>query len=190
MAKFPPNRVRLLRDEADLTQEQLAEACGTSHSTIQRIESRKRGLTGDWTIKISRALGRHPGELFEALPKDQESPRFSPGRPGFAQTPIPDTPATTARPEPPTSFDDKALLIQVTDDLYRLYREPGSPELNPGELAGLAYDLCQEILAAIAAGAVRQKAIKNQIASQRRWLAKQRAESLRPPPRKSISVAE
>lgn len=62
------NRLKHLRKQRGLTQQALAELINTTHSTVGRIESGKRGLNEEWVWKLSRALDCHPGELFAPLP--------------------------------------------------------------------------------------------------------------------------
>lgn len=66
------NRLKALRLLRDLTQEELAEKVGVTHSTIQRIESGKRQLTEDMVMRLARALSVHPGELFAPMFVDDE----------------------------------------------------------------------------------------------------------------------
>lgn len=62
-----PNRIKILREERDWTQEALAERINTTHSTIQRLESGKRELKEKWVRLLSKAFNCHPGELFEPI---------------------------------------------------------------------------------------------------------------------------
>ena len=71
------NRIEAIRLAKDLTQEQLAEMCGTSHSTIQRLEKGERRLSDRWIWKLSKALNCHPGELFAELPAPDEDPELA-----------------------------------------------------------------------------------------------------------------
>ncbi len=73
-----PNRVKAMRQNRGLTQEALAGLAGTSHTTIQRIESGRRGLSGKWVWILSDALKCHPGELFAPI-GPEPSPDSSPG---------------------------------------------------------------------------------------------------------------
>lgn len=58
------NWIRQLRESKGLTLAQLAERVGTSHATIQRLESGKMRLTQDWASKISSALSVPISEIF------------------------------------------------------------------------------------------------------------------------------
>lgn len=58
--------IKSKREEAGLTQQSLAKACGLNHdSTINRIESGKRTVSWDELGKISKALNNF--NIFEAL---------------------------------------------------------------------------------------------------------------------------
>jgi len=59
------NRLKYLRSQNGLTQEDLAFESKISRSTIGMIESKKRDLTLDKIEKISKALGIEPKELFD-----------------------------------------------------------------------------------------------------------------------------
>jgi transcriptional regulator with XRE-family HTH domain len=63
-----PNRVQLLRERADLTQEELAQRAGHTQPWIQRIEKGVRESAIVKIEKIARALNVHPGELFTEQP--------------------------------------------------------------------------------------------------------------------------
>jgi transcriptional regulator with XRE-family HTH domain len=58
------NRIRHLREARGLTLAELAEQVGTSHATIQRLESGKMRLTQEWAERISAALAVHMPEIF------------------------------------------------------------------------------------------------------------------------------
>lgn len=59
-----PNRLKEWRKHRSITQERLAEAVGTSHSTIQRIENGKIRLSDYWAMRLASALRCEPSELF------------------------------------------------------------------------------------------------------------------------------
>lgn len=58
-------RVRVLRDESGLTQDQLAKASGVHRVTIARVEAGRRevGLTS--LVALARALGHTASDLLE-----------------------------------------------------------------------------------------------------------------------------
>ena len=66
---FMSNRLKLLRDLAGLTQEQLAEKLGTTKQTVGRLEKSQRRLDEDWVFRIVDVLGCHPGEIWQELPR-------------------------------------------------------------------------------------------------------------------------
>jgi transcriptional regulator with XRE-family HTH domain len=57
------NRIKLLREAAGLSAEQLAKKCGTTQPTITRLENGTRQLTEYWMRKIAKALDVEPGDL-------------------------------------------------------------------------------------------------------------------------------
>jgi len=63
-----PNYVAAWRMHRGLTQEQLAEAIGTSQNMVGYLESAKRGLTAKWLRRIARALNTTPGLLLDHAP--------------------------------------------------------------------------------------------------------------------------
>lgn len=56
--------VRALRGLHRLTQEQLAEAAGTTQTTISRLESGSHEISDALRVRISRALQTDPHALF------------------------------------------------------------------------------------------------------------------------------
>lgn len=68
------NRIRHLREAKGLTLAQLADRIGTSHATVQRLESGKMKLTQDWATKIGSALAVPISEIFGEI-----VPATSPG---------------------------------------------------------------------------------------------------------------
>lgn len=59
------NRIEEIRKDRKpkMTQEELAELCGTTKQTIGRLAAGKQPLTTDWMEKIAKALGVEPGDL-------------------------------------------------------------------------------------------------------------------------------
>jgi transcriptional regulator with XRE-family HTH domain len=51
------------RRQRGLTQRQLGELAGVAHTTVQRLESLKRGAYPQTMQKLATALGIAPGEL-------------------------------------------------------------------------------------------------------------------------------
>lgn len=60
-------RIRALREENNLTQEQLALMTGVGRSYLAKVESGSRNATVDFLEKITIGLGTSLGELFEDL---------------------------------------------------------------------------------------------------------------------------
>lgn len=67
------NRVRALRLQAELTQEELAVRAGVSLFTISRIENRRNTPTRATQRAIARALGATVEKAFPAKPKRRAS---------------------------------------------------------------------------------------------------------------------
>jgi transcriptional regulator with XRE-family HTH domain len=81
-----------------MTQQQLADIVGCEASTIYRLESGRRELTGAKILAISDALGVHPGELFRPLPPHPELPDMTPEQlQALASLIKPNTPRPTQR---------------------------------------------------------------------------------------------
>lgn len=59
------NAIRKLRDDRNLTQEELADLVGTSFQQISRLENGNRKLSQEWMHRIGRALGVPPATLME-----------------------------------------------------------------------------------------------------------------------------
>jgi repressor LexA len=62
----PPRRgniIRAIREARGMTQEQLAAAVGSNHSTIGRLETGRRRLTKEWMVRLARALNCDPSEF-------------------------------------------------------------------------------------------------------------------------------
>jgi putative transcriptional regulator len=60
------NRVRALRGQQGLSQEELAEAVGVSRQTINSIEQQRSTPSVAVAIGISRTLGKTVEEVFDA----------------------------------------------------------------------------------------------------------------------------
>jgi transcriptional regulator with XRE-family HTH domain len=57
------NRLKTLRKAKKLTLQQLADAVGTTHQQIMRLEKGERKLTPDWLKRLAPALGVAPLEI-------------------------------------------------------------------------------------------------------------------------------
>ena len=60
-------RVRALREESNLTQEQLALMTGVGRSYLAKVEAGNRHATIDFMEKVALGLGVTLGQLFEGL---------------------------------------------------------------------------------------------------------------------------
>ena len=60
-------RVRALREESNLTQEQLALMTGVGRSYLAKVEAANRNATIDFMEKVALGLGVTLGQLFEGL---------------------------------------------------------------------------------------------------------------------------
>ena len=60
-----PNRLRELRKQRGLTQEQLGELVKATKMQVSRHEKERRGLKIEKLVAYARALGCHPAELFD-----------------------------------------------------------------------------------------------------------------------------
>jgi len=61
-----PNRIKLYREKAGLTQQKLAEAMDSSVAQVSRLEAGKRKLTQQWLVKLTKALGVPPALILDA----------------------------------------------------------------------------------------------------------------------------
>ncbi len=68
-----PNNLKLLREEAGLSREDLAKLVGVSAVQIHRFEKGSRGIAKKWQDKICLALNINPNDLY--LPPDINLPR-------------------------------------------------------------------------------------------------------------------
>ncbi|WP_428247248.1 helix-turn-helix domain-containing protein [Ferrovibrio sp.] len=59
------NRLRDLRLDRGLTQEELAEKLGTTKQHLGRLENSKSRLSTEWIERLAEALQCHPLELLE-----------------------------------------------------------------------------------------------------------------------------
>ncbi len=58
-------RLRLLRRQAALSQQELAERAGTTQETISRLERGRHAARGSTIRKLAEALGVEPRELMK-----------------------------------------------------------------------------------------------------------------------------
>lgn len=64
------SRLKAWREKRGLTQGQLAEAIGTTHSQISYLETGERKLSPKWLHKIAPVLKVSPGWLLDYYPDD------------------------------------------------------------------------------------------------------------------------
>ena len=67
------NHLTAWREWRGMTQEQLAEAIGTTASVISLIENGKRRLSLKWLLKLAPALHTSPGMIIDHDPNDLPS---------------------------------------------------------------------------------------------------------------------
>lgn len=60
--------IRLARKEAQLSQEELAGACGITFQQIQKYERGANRVSASMLLRIATKLGRMPGWFFEGAP--------------------------------------------------------------------------------------------------------------------------
>lgn len=60
------DRLKALRRERRLSQQELAGRLSIAHSTVQRLETGKMKLTDVWTARFAAALGVAPAEIVVA----------------------------------------------------------------------------------------------------------------------------
>lgn len=75
--------LRRLREQAGLTQDQLAEMASTSQGQIAKLEKGERRMTVDWAVKLAGVLGVEPLDLLPEVRQEAGAARsFQGGRPG------------------------------------------------------------------------------------------------------------
>jgi transcriptional regulator with XRE-family HTH domain len=62
------------RKHRGMTQEELADAVGSTPSSISQLESGKQGFTDSTLIALAGALNCNPGDLLMRNPLDQDAP--------------------------------------------------------------------------------------------------------------------
>lgn len=75
MCPVLPNNIAHYRRLAGFTQEQLADAIGSTRNMVAKLESGARDLTSDWLERIGSAVGASPYLLIappETLPSEPE----------------------------------------------------------------------------------------------------------------------
>lgn len=82
------NRIREIRETKGLSLARVAELCGTTHQTIQRLEKGERQLTEAWMRKIADALSVKPADLVEGFAGADCSPSLAPLITQIEQIPV------------------------------------------------------------------------------------------------------
>lgn len=118
-----PNRLREIRKQRGMTQQQLADLIGTSNQQIGHLETGDRRLSAPWIEKLVDALGISAGELFEAA--GGEVALVSWVKAGsFADTVDPYIPQDTPRvPIAGLRHDQHIALIVEGDSMNRIAPE-------------------------------------------------------------------
>lgn len=62
-----PNRLKVLREDRGLTQDQLAERANMTKGTVSKLERQKLKLKEDQIREFARILKCHPGEILEPI---------------------------------------------------------------------------------------------------------------------------
>jgi transcriptional regulator with XRE-family HTH domain len=100
--------VKNLRKRRGWTIQELADASGTSHFTVNDIELGKRNPRGKTLQKIAKALDVPVSALFDEEPTD------------------PKAPAPTSWPEPQATLGDRRIVEQSQDEFRRTLSEAGA----------------------------------------------------------------
>jgi transcriptional regulator with XRE-family HTH domain len=138
-------RLKALRVERGLSQEEVAERAGMAPSTLSRLESGARRLALDHLTPLAQALGVEVGELLAPATRDprvREKPRTVEGivfrplsrrAPGGLVVALMDFPAERTVPNPRTHEGHEWLY--VTAGRLRLVLGDEDLILEPGEAA-------------------------------------------------------
>lgn len=136
------NKLRVLRLAKGLTLEQLAEAAGTSHQQVLRLEKGERRLTVDWMVRLAQPLGVEPKDL---LP-DPTTPQVPPSAaPSFAPNQDMISVRSAARggddqrmflEDGPIDYVPRPPVLRNVRDAYAIYvvGESMVPRYRPGFL--------------------------------------------------------
>jgi transcriptional regulator with XRE-family HTH domain len=68
---IPPNRLKELREAANITQEDLGRFIGVSHAAVNRWEQRVNAISNRYLVELAKVLRCHPGEIFAPLPDER-----------------------------------------------------------------------------------------------------------------------
>lgn len=70
------NYLRQWREHARLSQDELAEAAGTTKGVISLLENEKRPLSSKWLRKFAEILGTQPGYILDLDPTEMDPEIF------------------------------------------------------------------------------------------------------------------
>lgn len=73
VAERPPHYLREWREFREMTQEELADAVGTSKSVISDMERNKLQLSPKWARRLAPVLKVQPGYLVDYAPEDLDT---------------------------------------------------------------------------------------------------------------------
>jgi transcriptional regulator with XRE-family HTH domain len=129
MDKLYPNRLRELRDERDLTIEQVAEATGLSVSYVSRLESGLRNLSVKNLNLFAHAFNVEPQEVLASNTRQKGNAVSVMGRIGAGAEIQPDDeqvpPEGLYEIETPFPLPDDAIAFEVTGESMWPRYDPG-----------------------------------------------------------------
>lgn len=70
------NYLRQWREKSRLSQDELAEAAGTTKGVISLLENEKRPLSSKWLRKFAEILGTQPGYILDLDPTEMDAEIF------------------------------------------------------------------------------------------------------------------
>ncbi len=75
IGKYPPNRLREIRQEEGLSRARLAQMCvpPTTVPTLEKLENRKMELTVTWMYRLGDAMQVNPAEFMLDTPRPMPS---------------------------------------------------------------------------------------------------------------------
>ncbi len=81
------NRIRQIREDRGLSQQELADRVGTSNQQISLLERGERQLTANWMERLAKGLDVNPADLLGRAGdvEYKRPPKQRAGRPGIAQ---------------------------------------------------------------------------------------------------------
>ncbi len=129
MDKIIPNRIRAIREQRDMTIEQLAEATGLSVSYVSRLESGLRNLSVKNLNLIAQVFEVSPGELLDSGKPERGNVVAVMGRIGAGAEITPDDeqlpPEGLYEIETPFPIPDDAIAFEVSGESMWPRYDPG-----------------------------------------------------------------